>query len=517
MIRQRPRHRSAAASVHVDSPPAGAISAPDMQPSAAYGNFAGAMWSSAREYIYVPEENSRRMIDSFSRREIYRRVDHLYNNTGVGRGLINNIARMEIGTGLIPEPVTGDPVYNANIKRLWRERAESQKGFSICEKFSCGAAQRALKRSQRKDGDAALIPVRDPGGRLRFALREGREFSNGTEKPGNMWDGVSLGLSGNPLAYRVVGRDFKGIVSQYDVPASSCFFLCEYERAGQVRGTSILTHAIEKLQDRDEIDKALTKGIKTSSQIAYYIKQQAAIEGDQVPGSEDVLTGRPSMLVADTDGKPVKLEKMLGGGEIHKLGPGQSFEIVHDERPHANVTSYKDDMIREVAVGTGYTTEILWNIEALGGANTRFIMASAQGRIDEVQREFCQQILSPAYLCLIQDWEAFGDLPPCRTSDWWKHQVLSPARMTVDFGKDNKVYLDNWTRGLITSKEIFGMRGLDDDEQESIWLDEIARKKKKMEDRGLTAADLPVIIGAPPAAEDPPEPTLADPPKKRGP
>src|SRR5690606_18049477 len=80
----------------------------DLTPSAAVGSFPGTDWSSARGYVYFPTLDSEREVDSWSRTELLRRSRALYNGVGFVRGTITFIARMTVGSGLTPQPMTGD-------------------------------------------------------------------------------------------------------------------------------------------------------------------------------------------------------------------------------------------------------------------------------------------------------------------------------------------------------------------------------------------------------------------------
>lgn len=484
------------------------------EPSAVAGSFDGSKVTADRgyygNYAYIRNVSSKREVDSFSRSELATRISAIYNNTGIGHRIINNIARMVCGTGLMPEPMTRDLVYNERVKQLRAERLDSPKVFSLNQKFSFGSAQRALKRAQLKEGDACMIPARDASGRIRMALYEGRQIGSGSSRDKRMHDGVMCDENDAPLSYRVLGW-VDGKLVEVDVPAAECFFFAKYERIGQMRGVTCLAHAVNKLVDRAEINAAITTGIKGSQQLAYVTETEA---GSQPPKTGGNLTPRGPGVVVQGPNGPVKLEKIFGGGgDVLDLGPGQSLKILHDERPHPNTVNHLNDMVRDIAGGTGYSTEILWNMESLGGANTRFIMADTQSQIEEDQEEMIEQVLAPAYIRLLQDWEENGDLEPCTDPMWWMHEWLTPARLTVDFGRDGKIHIDQWHRGHITLKSLYGFKGEEWKRQTTQWLEEVAWKKEEMKRLNLVASDLPAIPGASNNIIETPEETTPAPTK----
>ncbi len=180
---------------------------PNLEPHAAWGSYEGSLNSGERGWVYIPSLSSSPEVDHLSRTVLYDRIGHLYRNEGLPRRIINGITRQVVGTGLIPEPMTRDQKYNNRISVLWSQRAEGPKTFSLSGKFSCAGAQRMLKRTQLKLGDAALVPARDAEGNLRFALYGGNQIGNGASPPKNMRDGVTVSRHDEALAYRVLGRD----------------------------------------------------------------------------------------------------------------------------------------------------------------------------------------------------------------------------------------------------------------------------------------------------------------------
>lgn len=470
--------------------------------SAAWGGFEGSLTSPGRKWVYVPPQGPRSAsassgeVDHMSRTVLLDRISHLYRNRGKPRRIIQCITRMVIGTGLMPEPMTRDTRYNDNVRKLWLRHAESPQSFSISGKWNSSSAQRALKRAQLKTGDSALVPARDAEGRLRFMLYDGSQIGDGVGRPPGMYDGVLVdpAQDNKPLAYRFLGRDAKNRLTQTDIDAQNVLFFCSREGIGWNRGVTCLAHAVNNLRSIDEIDDAHTHGIKASAQYAWTIETEAGAAaqpgGSLGPGGQ---TSRPQTIVEDpVTKKAIVLEKMLQSGQIEELAPGKSLKILHDQRPHPNIRDHETELIRDIALGTDYPFEILWRIDALGGANTRFVLADCQSKIAIDQEEMVEQVLAPSYILLLQDWEAAGMLPPCEDPEWWQHEWLTPARLTVDFGRDGRIYIEQWKQGHITLKTLFGYSGDGWKRQTTQWLEELAWKKVEMTRLGLTREDLPV-------------------------
>lgn len=463
----------------------------DLSPQAAWGGWEGAQTSRDVGWVYIPGLATSPEVDTLSRITLYDRISHLCRNGGLPKSILLNITRMVVSTGLMPEPLTNDAAYNTRVKQLWLERAEAPKTFSLTGRFSASSAQFALKFAQLKLGDSFQIAARDAGGFLRFAQYGGHQVGDGRDRPKNMRDGILLGPDNEMQGIRLIGRDIDNKPIQQDVAAAHVQQLCRYEGLEWTRGVTALAHAVNKLRSRVEIREALTKGIKMSSFQAWAIEQQLG-SPPKPGGNLGPSAPRPTTVIEDPKSKkPILLEKFVEKGQIEELQPGQTLKILHDQRPHPNVAAFDDEEVRDICAGTGYSFEVLWKINELGGANTRFILDGTQGQINIDQEQLVEQVNAPTYIMLLQEWERLGLLPPCTDPQWWHHEWLTPPRLTVDYGRDGKIIIDQWHRGHITLKSIFGYRGENWQRQTDQWLDEILYRKEGMAKRGLTAADLP--------------------------
>lgn len=479
------------------------------EPSAAYGSFQGAMPSTDRGYVYFPNLDTEKELDSWSRRELMKRARALYNNIGLVKRIINGVARMVCGTGLMPQAMTSDEDWNDRAERLFQERAGSKNTFHLARRFDFYSSQRAVMRAMLKDGDVLAVLARTPSNALRTMLYEAHQVGNGTGSQDNpAVDGVWLDAHRAADAYSVLDKDGKGI----RIPAENALLTANFERIGQVRGATCLYHAVNRLQDRSEIQAALTAGIKRSAQIGYAIETQLGSTG--VVGGPGAMAPR-AQTVVQTSAGPVTMDKLLGGGEVEELKPGQSFKILHDARPHPNVSTHLDAMVRDIALGTGFFPEVLWNVAELKGANTRFVMADTQGGIEEYQELLVEHYCGPLYLAWIADAIAQGDLP--YHPEWYQHGWLTPGRLTVDFGRDGKLHIEQYRQGLITLKSLYGYRGEEWKRQIVQYLNERAFMKSEAVRKGLTLQEafpnfFGTNVGTQPAAEsmDPPEPVEPD-------
>jgi hypothetical protein len=454
----------------------------------------GADYSRLRGMIYFPELDTRREISAYTRLEILRRSRFLYANYGIAKRIINGLARMVAGTGLTYQAATTDTEWNVLAEKARDRVTRSRHLYDLGGRYTGSTSQQAVLRFRYRDGDCAQILTRDPQtGTARFAFYEGHQIGQtmdpATYDANSGWrDGVLHGPHNNALAYRLLGDH----ADYTDVPARSCLFQCDYERAGQSRGLSILSHAINHLVDAAEITGYIKSGVKLSNRHGYWI--------ETAPDSQPPLTaaqraqGGQAIQTITTAAGPVNLERIYGPGEIPNLQPGQSLKFNSAANPHPNQLALLDYLIRDVAWGANVSPELLWNITALGGANTRFVLADAQSFIDCGQQQLIDDKLQLETEFILACEMAAGRLRPCRDPEWWKALWIPPPRLTVDFGRDGKLYLEQVKASALTFRRLHGWQGNDFETEQRQWV-------REWFSWGKVAKEESVALGLPEATE----------------
>lgn len=471
---------------------------PDLTPHSMAGSFQGAGFSRDRGYVYIPTLDSKREVDSWSRTELNKRARFVYASGGglMQRG-VDGVARMIVGTGLLPHPtpvrVRGREMkvreWSRNVRRLYMERCGSRVTYDLSQRRNTFQMQRQIKRCKIVDGDCVKVLIRDEEtGRLRRMLYEANQLGNGSKhasKTGDGWhDGIKCGPQNQPLIYRINVCDANGTETSTDIPAVNVLHSLNDQRINQMRGLTRFYPVINKVLDRGEILAAMTKGIKVASQIAYTVEQDLQ-QGKPVPGAPGTtLPGLPTTELDLGSGKKVTLEQFLSGGAAMGLKPGQRFKIVQSQNPHPNTQGYLHEMVRDIAWAIGYSPEILWSIVELGGANMRFVQADLAQQIEIEQDELVDQDLGPDYVAWLYDMIVAGEIE--EIEGWERHVWIAPARLTVDFGRDGKLYLEELKRGVRTMQSMYGMRGEMADVGIEDYLDERQTIVQGIYDRSIT-------------------------------
>src|SRR5436190_20711613 len=92
--------------------------------SASYGSF-DTGFSRERGYVYFPTLDTKEEVDERSRLQILTECRWLYNRSGLVKRIINGMADMVAGTGLMPEPLTKDKEVNKSARSLYMQRSRS--------------------------------------------------------------------------------------------------------------------------------------------------------------------------------------------------------------------------------------------------------------------------------------------------------------------------------------------------------------------------------------------------------
>ena len=471
-----------------------ATAAAPAQPAASFGfggtnGFQGAETSRYHGMVYFPQLNTKKELTSYTRTEALRRARWFCANHGLPRRITRGAARMVVGTGLTPQSTTKDTQWNELASDYFESRASSPFAWDLGGRYTFYGSQLANTFFRFRDGDAGVAFYESETRQAMFAFYEAHQIGGlpaATARPEDWRDGVLPNRHNRAIAYSLVNDD--GVATP--IPAAE--FALNYdtfESAGRVRGLSILHHALRKMLTSAETVTAIQQGVLLANQFGYVIEDAKPSEGGGSGGLRDKFLGGKQEKVS-VDGEVVTTERVWGAGKIVELSAGKKLNFLADTRPHPNNLEFLDYLVRDIAAGCDLSPEILWNITALGGANTRFALADAQGWIELQQQQLVDNYCGRAYLYTLAKGMKTGRLRPCRDPEWWKHVWIPPARITVDFGRDGRMHLEQMRAQALTYQRFYGWQGLDWKPQMDQSLDELAYYKKGLETRGLTWDDV---------------------------
>lgn len=306
-----------------------------------------------------------------------------------------------------------------------------------------------------------------------------RKYKNSDKLPDGQYagleicDGVVLSDQGRALAFHVLGDNDDG-ESDVFVSARDMMLLKEPQFIGQARGFPAFAASILDLKDFRTIAGYEKAAARLASSISLLEFNESGIADLSDPR---VALGSPQL------GDSTVVRDMAGGMvKLLKAGTGAKIEAFYSQRPGDAFERLRDHIIRTAMSGINWHYELAWDISKAGGANTRFLIASAMRTVEDRQdllRPIARRSVGYAVAKAIK----LGMLPA--NEEWYKWGFTMPARMTADYGRDKAQDREDYIAGITNLSDICDENGIDIDQH-------IA--DRKAENEKLLAAGLPLPI-----------------------
>lgn len=474
------------------------------QPRAAA--FEAAEQSTDRGVIFLGTLDPKRELTPQTRTSILQKVRWIYNNTGVGAYLIEHIAQRAVGTGIVPKARTANAEWNRLAETAFENRACAEAwAFDAAAQVNFYGAQSLIIRQAACDGDffAQFITTASGGARVRFI---GAEAVGGSyDRDTDFYDGVKVDKFGAPTAFKVVTDRMKN--STVTVPAGDMMQFRHIRRAGYVRGVSWLHGAAMNLQDLSEI-LAYTKGaFKAGAQVGY-----------SITSAEAVKMGLGANKVVASTGEEIGTDSLYSGTLIPKLRPGEKIESFKNEHPGGSFEPFMRYIMGEVSRSIGLPPEALMIFVGASGTEFRGLLEVAQNFLERLQQMLIDQFCRPFWKFWIWNEIKAGRLP-YPGDDWWHCDFIPPKKITVDNGRDGRLYIEMLEKGVMSYERYCNLNGIDAGSEMDDVITSYEMRKTKCEARGYNMAEIfPVQTTAEvvQVAEEPaPAPAPAPAPKKK--
>ncbi|MBU3720728.1 MAG: phage portal protein [Burkholderiaceae bacterium] len=432
--------------------------------------------SPARGVIVFNTVDPKRELTQGVRTEIMRRARYLYNNEATATYIIEHLAQRAVGTGIVPQARTADPVWNRAVERAFEDRACGEAwAFDAAAAVNFYGAQSLILRQVACDGDffAQFLTTADGAARVRFI---GAEAVGNTADSGDGWfDGVKVDRFGAPQEYRVITDRAAG--KSVDVPSADMLHFRHIRRAGYVRGVSWLHSAAINLQDLAEIN-AYTKGaFKAASQLGFLVTSP---ENVRLGGGLSTLNDGSSSASAPE----LNAEALYNGTLIPKLKPGEDIKMLRNEHPGTSYEPIMRYMVSQIARAIGLPPEAM--MLAVGAAGTEFrgLLEVAQNFLERLQQMLIDQFCRRFWKYWVWHEITAGRLP-YPGDDWWRHDWVTPRKITVDNGRDGRLYAELMEKGHMSWERYCNIHGLDAESEEDDIITAYQRRAKKCEAAGL--------------------------------
>lgn len=483
-------------------------------------NFEALRRTGFRGYVYFPNLKPQQRITRHTRHEMARRAAWLYENTGLGKMLIDKTALHEAGNGIWPKPRTRNTEWNRLVADRFHDTWGEARLFDVEGVLSYYSAQMSIRRQIKLIGDHFGVLAREEGGMARMKFYAGNQIENATNprlKDQSQWrDGFRLSPQGRIMQVRVLDPEDAGKFT--DIPGEYVQHYHDHLWTGQRRGMSMLHHAASKMLTIDDILFYEQQGVKLTSQIGYVL----TVPDEGSTGPSINLPGAERSEVSEgADGTKLTIQKIFEQGSvIPQLPPGFKLETFKSDRPGSSFTGFLDYLVRDVTLGSPYSAEFLYFIANIGGAVVRFVLDEAQARIDEVQdNQLIAQFCRPAYKYWLWHEMQRGAVE-YPGDDWYRHDMMRPRKVTVDKGREGKLDDDRFASGKIGPRQYYAPMGVDEEDVEEDAIRSVARKKRRIAEiaaeEGVELTYDEVFSANKSAPPQPPEPEEEEePPKKK--
>lgn len=481
--------------------------------------------------LFLLPADSRFYLNNFTRTRILQKTEWLRQNFGIVKEGGNGIARHTIGKGICLQIDSEDIDANRYMEEDFEEYAITPDRCDLAGRRNFYEAQATVLESRLFRGEAFAVDCFNKrwNGEPCFQLWDSNEVvtpDGGTPDSGVI-DGVKLDADFCPVEYYV--RTFGQVAKP--VPASAMMHWYKPEQINQVRGVSEFAQAVNPLVDIHELKKLATKSAKLHQALAVVVKKTAKLGRKGAFAAIRNAPGANGCAPSTSEGQDTTaLESIYGGASIAYVGDDGDVKLVSGNSPSPLVETFITDLLmRDVCAGWGVPAEFFWSIAKLSGANTRFVLSKAdlffQIIGDALIYRFCRRHayrflqfrIQNGLLKAPQD-KAGNPLP-------WKMSWQTPARITIDSGRDSATDIARLANGLLTLRQYYNERGQDYRRALAQWFREWKEAKQIADEIGvpevyrLFRASMPGAAGAAPReqdkSEDPPEdPNEADPGKQ---
>lgn len=441
-----------------------------------------------RGWFWFPSLDPSVQITSATRIESAKKINWCYNNIGAVRAVIDGLALDEVDTGIWPKPSTTSIPFNTAVKAAFQQQCAFHKAFSSDGENNFFSAQYLIRREIRLRGDCfgqklrAGVAASCPQLHLLPSWQCDNSITNLDQ---SLWtDGRMDNALGRPLQYRfLTGADRK---TWADLSADDVIHFHDPFLIGQKRGISALAPVARKLFSMDDMERAETSGVLLRSRVAYAIERK-----DEEDSGPSLLPGASEMeIVTQPDGSKLFVQKIVSrdGTEVDvaDLPAGKTMKVIESNKS-AETGNWMKQLMADIAYCTLYPPEYIFS---LAGLTQGTLVRMTQGKVQRVLntvRDF--QII----LQFVDNWWPFwlwqniksgtfdnvqGGIP----KEWWPYQIVRPRDISVDAGREGRLYDERVASGKMPNGLYVGMLyGEDSEEFDERIVREQARRIKLVE------------------------------------
>lgn len=424
----------------------------------ANGGFQSAGTSDSRGYIYWPTTDTRRQITSWTRFEVARKIQFLYNHFGFIRRLVNGMSRM-LGY-LTPQPDTSDEEWNELAFETFMSIAGSAMVWDQAGKFDFFSGQIIDNQSIFRDADTLAVKTLGPGGRARMAYYESHQIVNPPNSGTNWIDGVQVNR-GRHIAYGIKDGDDPSQV--LPIEAWKCIYMARFENRGQIRPLSILQSAVLNMIDVLEVRGFHKTKIKNASRMGLAIETDYNAPAGARTGGFGSPVSKVDAIMPDGSTQQIDMELVLNGGMTPNLAPGRKVKVITDDSPSMNNQEFEKTLLKDCCNAADISYERLCDIAGITGPGIRVLNADDKRWVLLHHQQQAKRVHNQVVYTLAIEMDA-GRLrqPKLKPGELWtnRFQYIGLAAPDIDGGRTAQATLSDLQSGQSTWLETWGQKGV---------------------------------------------------------
>lgn len=457
--------------------PAPAAVAP-IKPTNVFGNPAGGFHSPAA----YGSMKSFRVPKPKERREAIVNARKLRAQLGIMKALGENTARHALGNGLQPGSLCQDKEWRPYALDYFHSIVGTKR-FDIRGESDFFQLQKLVLTDVIFDSDAGVVPTRDRDGNPRLQLFPteaigdcgGASVFDGF---GGRWEeGILRSEAGERLAYRILRERRPGAPGTFkpyfDYDARNFFYIGRTDRINGGRPMPWMYHG-----DQSALNILNLNNLQMAKERlnAYFVAAIKTRDGGLPFSLEDAMREEDISTTADTgedaptraESQVAKAEKriidLFGQGALLPLEKDQEFQFFNNSSDSQSFRSFIEYLIADIATGFGVPWQFVWGLTGMAGPYTRLVLQQADWFFQDVQSMMITDFCQPVWEGVIEDGMNRGKLRlPKAGTNWRASQWQGPGSMTIDKGRDGKLYLDMVKSGMgrrSTWNRLTGLNGM---------------------------------------------------------
>lgn len=437
--------------------------------------------------IIMPSD-TRSYVDSWTRKEIRRRVEWVFQNFGVMKEAVRGIARLTVQRGICLSINTDDETWNAAAEADFEAWAMSPNRCDLSGRRNFYEIQAHAIEMRIKQGEFLAAFVKNPRWEDEPCLQifDGQEIDtpNDRQSDARVFDGVELDANHCPVRYFVCRED-----GSTPIPASEFVHWFHGDSTNQVRGISDLAQAIAPTQDAKELIRIVTKTAKQQTAFGLHVKKAVKKGGQGALDQIRTLSQRAKVAAGEatppgsektppSQDNDAAYERVAGGGGIVYTDADGDVRFVTPSSPTPLLEPFITKvLLRDGFASVGAPAELFWDCSNLNSANQRFVLLKGDVLFTHLGDGLIGHLLNPAAVRFLVHRMEQGKLekPRIRLVDpetgketwqpdtegrWMSALVWQlPQRMSIDNGRDANAEIAQLDKGIENLASVNDRRG----------------------------------------------------------